>query len=122
MEVKTTLVNGAAIAVVHSKEPLFEDVQGALDFMMTVQYGTGSSRILLNKAALPGGFFILSNGMAGGILQKFVNYHMKLAIVGDYSAYTSKPLRDFIHESNRGRDIFFVSTEEDGLEKLSRAE
>ena len=32
----------------------------------------------------------------------------------------SKPLKDFIYESNKGRDIFFVSSEEDAIEKLSR--
>ena len=40
--------------------------------------------------------------------------------VGDFSGYTSKPLKDFIYESNKGRDIFFVSSEEDAIEKLSR--
>jgi hypothetical protein len=28
--------------------------------------------------------------------------------------------KDFIYESNKGRDIFFVSSEEDAIEKLSR--
>ena len=37
-----------------------------------------------------------------------------------FSGYTSKPLKDFIYESNKGRDIFFVSSEEDAIEKLSR--
>lgn len=54
------------------------------------------------------------------ILQKFINYQFKFAIVGDFSGYTSKPLKDFIYESNKGRDIFFVSSEEDAIEKLSR--
>ena len=44
--------------------------------------------------------------MAGEILQKFINYHVKIAIYGDYSVYTSKPLRDFIYESNHGKDVF----------------
>ena len=46
---------------------------------------------------------------------------MKLAIVGDFSGYTSKPLRDFIYESNNGSHVFFVATVEEALEKLSRA-
>ncbi len=41
---------------------------------------------------------------------------------GDFSRYTSKPLRDFIYESNNGSHIFFVSTEDDAIEKLAGAE
>lgn len=54
-------------------------------------------------------FFILSTGIAGEILQKFINYHLKIAIVGDYSRYTSKPLKDFIYESNNGNSILFCA-------------
>ena len=46
---------------------------------------------------------------------------MKLAIIGDFSGYTSKPLRDFIYESNNGNHVFFVSSEAEAVEKLSRA-
>jgi hypothetical protein len=44
---------------------------------------------------------------------------MKVAIVGDFSVYTSKSLRDFIYESNKGKCIFFLNSEEQALEKLS---
>ena len=76
--------------------------------------------IILNKDAVTPDFFVLSTKIAGEILQKFINYQFKFAIVGDFSGYTSKPLKDFIYESNKGRDIFFVSSEEDAIEKLSR--
>ena len=65
------------------------------------------------------GFFIPSTGMAGEILQKFMNYHVKAAIYGDYSHYTNKPLKDFIYESNHGKDFFFVSTKEEAVQKLT---
>lgn len=63
---------------------------------------------------------MLSTGMAGEILQKFVTYGIKLAIIGDYSMYTSKPLRDFIYESNKGDHMFFTATEDEAIAKLSR--
>lgn len=110
--------NGVKIAVVNSGETLISDGQSALDWMMSVQYETGCSRIALNKEAIADDFFILSSGVAGEILQKFINYHIKFAVYGDFSKYTSKPLRDFIYESNQGTDIFFVPTEEDAAEKL----
>ena len=47
------------------------DVQSALDFMMTVKYETGCTRLAVNKEALTEDFFILSTGVAGKVLQKF---------------------------------------------------
>ena len=46
--------------------------------------------------------------MAGEILQKFSNYRMKLAIIGEFEKYKSKSLKAFITESNRGNLIFFA--------------
>ena len=37
----------------------------------------------------------------------------------DYSGYTSKPLRDFIRESNRGRDVFFPATRQEAILRLA---
>ena len=107
------------VAAVSSDEKVIVDVQSALELMMTVQYETGASRIVLDKNLVCEDFFILSTGVAGEILQKYINYHIKAAIYGDYSRYTSKPLKDFIYESNNGKDFFFVSTKEEAAEKLS---
>jgi hypothetical protein len=43
-------------------------------------------------------------------VQKFVNYRMRLAVVGDVSAHeaASEPFRDWVRETNRGKDIWFV--------------
>ena len=108
------------IAVIKSNEIIIKDVQSAIDFIMTVKYETGCNKIALNKDAIVEDFFILSKGLAGEILQKFVNYQTKFAIYGDYSKYTSKPLKDFIYESNNGRDIFFAKNEDEAIDMLSR--
>ncbi len=47
-----------------------------------------------------------------------MNYNMKIAIVGDFSKYNSKSLKDFIYECNKGKHIFFKSTLEEGLKSL----
>lgn len=96
------------------------DVGSALELIATVRHETGCDRLIIGKVAIAEKFFVLSSGLAGEILQKFVNYRMKLAIVGDFSKYTSKPLRDFIYESNKGRDVFFVGTFDEAAERLSR--
>ena len=108
------------IAIVNSNEIIIKDVQSAIDFIMSVKYETNCSKIALNKSAIIEDLFILSKGLAGEILQKFINYQIKFAIIGDYSKYTSKPLKDFIYESNKGKDIFFVASEDEAIKMLSK--
>lgn len=108
------------VAIVKSKEVIINDVASAVDFVMDIKYKTNCDKIALNKSAIVEDFFILSSGLAGEILQKFVNYDIKFAIFGDYSKYTSKPLKDFIYESNQGKNIFFVTTENETIEMLNK--
>lgn len=117
----TVSMGGHSIAVIESDTPLITDTQSALDLLMTARYELGADRILLNKPAVCDDFFILSSGLAGEILQKFTVYGAKLGVWGDYSRYTSKPLRDFIRESNRGEQFFFTASREEALERLARA-
>jgi len=119
MEVNKIKENNTKIAVVNSGEILIMDVQSALDFMATVRYDTGCDRMILNKAAICEDFFHLSTKLAGDILQKFINYHVKMAIVGDFSVYTSDSMKAFIYECNIGKDIFFLPDEKQAIEKLS---
>ena len=121
MNIIKTERNGDIIAQIETEEVLITDVQSALDLMATVRYETGADRMILPKSTLDERFFVLSSGLAGDVLQKFVNYQFKVAIIGDYSGYTSKPLRDFIYESNNASHVFFVGTEADAIEKLTRA-
>lgn len=119
MELKQVEKNGQRIAVITGEAPLITDVQSALDLIMTVKYETGCQRIAIDKTAITESFFQLRSGLAGEVLQKFVNYHIKAAIYGDYSQYTSKALKDFIYESNSGIQILFPKTQEEAVERLS---
>ncbi len=107
-------------AVIDSDKVLISDGQSALDLLATVRYGTDCAALLLQKEAISEDFFRLSTKLAGEVLQKFVNYQMKLAITGDFSGYTSENLKDFIYESNKGKTVCFLPTEEDALEWLNR--
>ena len=121
MNIKTIEANGHMITVVHGDSLLLKDEQSALDMMMTISYEKGSNRISLNKEAISEDFFNLSTKLAGSILQKFVNYNIKFAIIGDFSVYTSKALKDFIYECNEGNHVFFVTSELEAIDKLSNA-
>ena len=98
---------------------MIKDVQSALDLMATVDYETGCSRMIIDKSLICEEFFDLSTKIAGEVLQKFINYQKKIAIIGDFSKYTSKSLKDFIYECNKGKDIFFLPDEAQAIEKLS---
>lgn len=119
MQITKIDASGTTIAVVNSNEVMIGDVQSALDFIATVQYETGSDRIVLYKSLLSESFFDLKTRLAGDILQKFTNYRVKVAIVGDFSGYSSRSLQDFIYECNSGNAIFFLPTEQQAVEKLS---
>jgi hypothetical protein len=63
-------------------------------------------------------FFALRSGVAGAVAQKFVNYRLRLVVVGDVSgpvggstAGGSTALRDFVREANRGGQLWFVADE-----------
>ncbi|GAB2449904.1 DUF4180 domain-containing protein [Streptomyces incanus] len=55
-------------------------------------------------------FFALSSGVAGEVAQKFVNYRIRLAVIGDIASHVagSDALRDFVRETNRGNQLWFV--------------
>ncbi len=112
--------NNIICAVVESDNVVITDAQSALDLLMSAKYDVGTKNIIIDKKLVTEDFFILSRGLAGEILQKYVNYGGRIAIYGDYSHYTSKPLKDFIYESNKGKDVFFVATEDEAVEMLTR--
>lgn len=120
MNFKTIEKNGVLCAVVVDTEKVISDPQSALDLLMSAKYDVGTKNIVIDKALIADDFFILSTGLAGEVLQKYVNYGARIAVYGDYSRYTSKPLKDFMYESNKGKDVFFVSSEEEAVDKLTR--
>nr|WP_295107506.1 DUF4180 domain-containing protein [uncultured Caulobacter sp.] len=60
---------------------------------------------------LADGFLELSTRIAGEVIQKFTNYRMRLAFIGDISALTaaSRSFNDFVYESNRGAQVWFLN-------------
>ncbi len=106
------------VVKIEDERILIFDEQSALDVFMSLAYETGENRFIISKDNIIEDFFDLRTKIAGGILQKIINYRMKLAIIGDFSKYKSKSLRDFIYEYNSGKDIFFVENESEALKLL----
>ena len=112
--------DGTRIAVISGGAAQIRDASSALDLAMSIRYETGISRLAIAKEALCGDFFILSTGVAGEILQKYINYGGRIAIYGNDLHSASEPLKDFIYESNKGKSVFFVSTREEAVDMLTR--
>ncbi|MFD7525030.1 DUF4180 domain-containing protein [Paenibacillus chitinolyticus] len=110
------------IAVVSSEDVVISSVNDALDLMADIRYHHECDKVLLRKEQLAEDFFELKTKLAGDILQKYINYQLKIAIVGDFSGYNSKSLNDFIYECNQGNNVFFKGTEAEALEALHEVE
>jgi hypothetical protein len=111
--------NGVTLAEFLPGSDMITSAAEMLDIMAEAGY-YGSPAIIIHSGSLHKDFFDLKTGLAGDILQKFSNYRMKLAIIGDFSGYKSKNLRDFIRESNRWGIICFVDSLDEALSVMVR--
>lgn len=108
-------INGHLIAALTANDVRISSAQQFLEIVMNLP----ADSVVIHKEDLDEAFFDLRSGLAGEILQKAVNYRIRLGIVGDYSGYESKSLRDFIYESNKSNKIVFVDTVDEALRRLS---
>ncbi len=118
MELKIFEVKKQKIAEIISAGIVINDTQAALDLMANADY-QGARSIILYEQNLKSEFFELQTGMAGEILQKFANYKLKLAVIGEFEKFKSKSLKAFIVESNRGKLAFFVPDRETAIAKIT---
>lgn len=118
MKIKTHDINETKIAELISEDNIINNIEDGLDLLGNLYYQDFDKIIIYDKNITPD-FFDLKNGIAGEILQKFSNYRVRLAIVGDFSKYTSKSINDFIYESNKGRQINFVTSQSEAIKILT---
>lgn len=119
MEIRIFNSGELSLAELISEQIEINDQQDALDIMADASY-QGANRLIVYEKNLHPDFFDLKTRLAGEILQKFSTYQAYLAIVGDFSKYPGKSLRDFIYESNKVGRISFVATKEEALLALTK--
>lgn len=112
-----TTGKGITLAEVLPETNVITDAGDLLDIMADASY-KGSTGVIIHSATLGNDFFDLKTGLAGEILQKFSNYRMRLAIIGDFTNIKSKALRDFIRESNTRRTVNFLGSLREAMERL----
>jgi len=119
MKIEIHTIGNFKIAELISDLPIINSAEDGLDLVGNLYY-QGFDSLLIQEKNITPAFFDLKNGIAGEILQKFSNYRIRLAIVGDFSKYPNKSINDFIYESNKGGQINFVKSVSEALVKLSK--
>jgi len=118
MDVLIHEINDIKIAEILSDAILISNTEEGLQILVDIYYQDIDKIILHEKNFIPE-FFDLKTGIAGEILQKYSNYKVRLAIVGDFSKFQSKSLKDFIFESNKQKRVNFTESVEEALQRLS---
>ncbi|MFN0292499.1 DUF4180 domain-containing protein [Pedobacter helvus] len=103
-----------SIAEIIANDVVIRNVEDGTDLIGNIYY-QGFDKVILHEKNITPQFFDLSTKIAGEILQKFSNYRIGLAIVGNFEVYQSKSIKDFIFESNKLGKINFVSSKEEAI-------
>jgi hypothetical protein len=80
---------------------------------------SGADGLLFTEAELGPAFFDLKSGLAGELLQKFVNYHMRVAIIVPRPDAYGPRFRELAYEHRSHPLVRFVSSREEADAWLS---
>lgn len=118
MEIKITETPAGRIGEVVSGGIILAE-PGDVSDVISECFSNDVNGMIMDARHIAPEFFDLRTGIAGEILQKFTQYHIRFAIVGDFSGVESRSLRDFIRESNRAGSTLFVATAAEAMERFS---
>lgn len=84
--------------------------RGAMIVLEAAMAG-GADVIAIPRERLHPDMLDLSSRQLGLFLQKLVNYHRQVVILGDVSdlIQNSKSFHDFVYESNKGNHVWFLA-------------
>ncbi|MGW7465447.1 DUF4180 domain-containing protein [Streptomyces xantholiticus] len=99
---------GVQVLMCDPAGPKVATMQDALDLIGSAFLG--AQVVAVPAERLDERFFSLGTRFAGEIMQKFVNYRLRLVVIGDISRHleASSALRALVHESNRSDHVWFV--------------
>ncbi|WP_157254107.1 DUF4180 domain-containing protein [Nonomuraea typhae] len=99
---------GVQVLVCDPAGPVLASERDALDLIGATYHG--AEVVAVPAERLDARFFSLGTRFAGEIMQKFVSYRVRLAVVGDIERHLegSSALRALVEESNRGGQVWFV--------------
>ncbi|ELQ9312021.1 DUF4180 domain-containing protein [Serratia marcescens] len=89
--------------------PLKDENDVSLFIAPAFEHDAGMIALPVNR--LDAAFFQLRSGIAGAVLQKFINYRLRVALRGDDITSwlgQSNALQDFVREANRSEQVWFL--------------
>ena len=100
---------GTNVCFVPDEGPLLSKEEDAT-VLLGETYGLEADWIAIPILRLHADMLDLKTRQLGLFLQKFMNYRLNVAIVGDVTAGVERSVAfaDFVRESNRGRHVCFV--------------
>jgi hypothetical protein len=114
-----TEIHGVATLVCDPDGPVVGGDRDAVD-LIAAAHEQGAALVALPAARLTPEFFRLRTGVAGEIAQKFVNYRMRLAVLGDLRDHLarSETFASFVAETNRGSQLWFLADSAELADRL----
>jgi hypothetical protein len=99
---------GVAVLMCDPDGPPVATAQDALDLIGAAFLG--AEVVAVPAARLDERFFSLGTRFAGEVMQKFVNYRLRLVVIGDITrrVAASPALRALVQESNTADHVWFV--------------
>jgi len=117
MEVSLLAVPGTQTLII---EPLIEVASlHEIADLIVVGHHHKTHRVLLLAERLPAGFFDLSTGIAGEVVQKFVNYRFCVACVINNPGQYGERFKEFALEAREGQQFRTFVTRESAFVWLS---
>jgi hypothetical protein len=113
-------LSGERVLLCDADGPLLDSDQRVVD-LVGEALASHASLIAVPVSRLGADYFQLRSGLAGAIVQKVVNYRIKLAIIGDITDYlvASSALRAWVRESNQHNEVCFLPRLDDLAARLN---
>lgn len=118
MEIKIHRVNEVKIAELISDQIIIDATAAGLAVIGDLYY-QDFDKVIIHSKNIATDFFDLKTQLAGEVLQKCSNFHLRLVIIFEAETAAKESLVRFIQESNRGRQVNFLPTVDDALMALS---
>jgi hypothetical protein len=110
--------HGARVLTVEPDRPTLAGEDDAVD-IVGAAYGERADVVVVPVASVDERFFTLSTRVAGDVVRKFQAYRVRLVVLGDLGRHLdSDSFRAFVHETNKGTDVWFLADREELNERL----
>ncbi|HHU50481.1 MAG TPA: DUF4180 domain-containing protein [Firmicutes bacterium] len=112
MNYRVIEINGKKYIEYASVETPIRKEENAID-LISACFEYDTNFLLIQAQALVDDFFKLRTGLAGSVLQKFINYNIKVAVVMTDQQEVKGKFKEFITETNKGNSFRVFSSKEE---------